>query len=73
MPTQNENMNKEKIYAHLIPLHHDHDRCCLVTNAYTKLNHEDEHDQIFLWDLVMCDCHTTMMIRCCLVPTHNEN
>ncbi len=24
-------------------------------------------------DLVVCDCHTTMMIQRCLVPTHNEN
>jgi hypothetical protein len=46
MPTQNESMNKrEKHYGHLLPSHHDHDRCCLVTNAYTKLDHEHEHDQ----------------------------
>ncbi len=34
MPTQNENRNRrENIYGHLLPSHHDHDRCCLVTNA----------------------------------------
>jgi hypothetical protein len=50
MPTQNENMNRrEKFYAHLLPLHHDHDWGCLVTNAYTKLDHEHEHDQKTLW------------------------
>jgi len=50
MPTQNESMNKrEFFYVHLLPTHHDHDWCCLVTNAYTKLNHEDEHDQKNLW------------------------
>jgi hypothetical protein len=40
---------REKIYVHLLRLHHDHDRHCLVTNAYTKLNHEHEHDQKQLW------------------------
>jgi hypothetical protein len=46
MVTQNENMNKrEKNYVHFLPLHHDHDWGCLVTNAYTKLNHEHKHDQ----------------------------
>jgi hypothetical protein len=52
MPTQNESMNmREKIYEHVLPLHHDHDWCCLVTNVYTKLNHEHEHDQEKFWAL----------------------
>jgi hypothetical protein len=46
MPTQNESMNmKEKHYGQMLPSHHDLDRCCLVTNAYTKLDHEHEHDR----------------------------
>jgi hypothetical protein len=52
MPTQNESINmKEKNYGHFLPLHHDHDWCCLITNAYTKLNHEHEHDQEKFWAL----------------------
>ncbi len=44
MFTQNENMNKRgKKYGHLLPSHHGHDWWYLITNAYTKLNHE--HDQ----------------------------
>jgi hypothetical protein len=54
----------EKNYGHLLPLHHDHDwcclvtnaytkldhdQCCLITNAYTKLDHEHEHDKKKLW------------------------
>jgi hypothetical protein len=50
MLIQNENMNKREIfYVHQLPLHHDYDRHCLFTNAYTKLDHEDEHDQKKLW------------------------
>jgi hypothetical protein len=45
MLTQNESMNRrEKHYGHLLSSHHDHDQCCLVTNAYTQLDHEHEHD-----------------------------
>jgi hypothetical protein len=52
MPTQNESMNiREKSYGHLLPLHHDHHWCCLVINAYTKLNHKHEHDQEKFWAL----------------------
>jgi hypothetical protein len=50
MATKNENMNtKENFYVHLLPLHHDHDLRCLAPNAYTKLDHEHEHDQKKLW------------------------
>jgi hypothetical protein len=41
MLRQNESMNRrEKKFGQLLPLHHDHDQCCLVTNAYTKSDHD---------------------------------
>ncbi len=50
MPAQIENMNRRgKNYGHLYPSHHDHDQCCPITNAYTKLDHEHEDNQQFFW------------------------